>query len=226
VNTCSLVQNQGLLRSKPQVIPLSAPQVPDAARLIVEAFRHEAITAFWLNLSGETARRHYTKLAEAKLRLYLLAGQPVLAAVAGDKGDKVVGVAVVKVKRPPPPFGQALKIVLPLVPRLLALAPRVRRQALSALHLAGPAMKPPSDLPKTYQLLEAIAVHPEYQGQGIGSLLLKAVHELAKQSELPTYLMTGDAKNCAIYEHVGYRTVAVKQAPGLAVCHMVRNFPS
>jgi predicted N-acetyltransferase YhbS len=83
-------------------------------------------------------------------------------------------------------------------------------------------MKPPGDLPKSYQLLEAIAVHPDNQGQRIGSLLLKAVHQLAKQNELPTYLMAGDAKNKAIYEHVGYRTVAVRQAPGLTVCHMVR----
>ena len=219
----SLVQNQMLPRSELQVTPLSPPLVSDAARLIVEAFRHEAITAYWLNLSGETARRHYTKLVEAKLRLYLLTGQPVLTAM--DNG-KLVGAAIVKLTRPTPAPGQILKIVLPIVPRLLALAPRVRRQALSALHLAGPAMKPPSDLPKPYQLLEAIAVHPDHQGQGIGSLLLKGVHELAKQHELPTYLMTGDAKNCEIYEHVGYRTVAVKQAPGLTVCHMVRNLPS
>ncbi|MBS3967595.1 MAG: GNAT family N-acetyltransferase [Truepera sp.] len=193
--------------------------MPDAARLIVDAFQHEAITAYWLNLSGEIARQHYAKLIEAKLRLYLLTGQPLLAAVAGDK---VVGVAVIKLKRSAPPIGQTLKIVLPIVPRLLALAPRVRVQALHALSLGIAAMKPPASLPKPYQLLEAIAVHPDHQGQGIGSLLLKAVHELAKQNELPTYLMTGDANNRQIYEHVGYRTVACKQAPGLAVCHMVR----
>jgi GNAT superfamily N-acetyltransferase len=194
--------------------------VPDAARLIVEAFRQEAITAYWLNLSGEIARQHYAKLIEAKLRFHLLTDQPLLAVV--DHG-KLVGVAVVKVERSAPHTGQALQIVLPIIPRLLALAPRVRFQALRALRPVIEAMKPPSDLPKTYQLLEAIAVHPEYQGQGIGSLLLKAVHELARQNQLPSYLMTGDAKNCAIYEHVGYRTVAVRQAPGLTVRHMVRS---
>lgn len=174
-------------------------------------------------MSGEIARQHYARLIEAKLRFYLLTGQPLLAVV--DHGQ-LVGVAVVKIKRPAAHIGQALKIVLPIVPSLLALVPRVRRQALSALYLAGPAMKPPSDLPKPYQLLEAIAVHPEHQGQGIGSVLLKAVHELARQNQLPSYLITGDAKNRAIYEHVGYRTVALKQVPGLAVCHMVRNLPS
>jgi GNAT superfamily N-acetyltransferase len=201
------------------VTPLSPLLVLDGARLIAEAFQHEAITTFWLNLSGETARRHYSKLAEAKLRLYLITGQPLLAAVAGDKA---VGLAVVKVKRPAPPIGQALKIVLPIVPRLLALAPRVRWQALSVLRLVIAAIKPLDDIPKHHQMLEAIAVHPDYQGQRIGSLLLKAVHELAKHHELPTYLMTGDAKNCVIYEHVGYRTVAVRQAPGLSVYHMVK----
>lgn len=186
----------------------------------MEAFRHEAITAFWLDLSGEIARQHYAKLIEARLRLYLLAGQPVLAAVTDNK---LVGVAVIKLKRPAPPLRQTLKIALPIVPKLLALAPRVRVQALRTLRLVIAAMKPPDNIPKPHQLLEAIAVHPEHQGQGIGSLLLKAVHELARQNELPTYLMTGDAKNRAIYEHVGYRTVEVKLAPGLAVCHMVRR---
>ncbi len=215
----SLVQDQGLSRAGLQVTALSEPLAPNAARLIVEAFRHEAITAYWLNLASEMARRHYAKLIEAKLRLYLLAGQPVLAAVTDNK---VVGVAVVKLTRPRPALEQILGAVLPIVPRLLALAPRVRRQALSALHLAGPAMKPPDNLPKPHQLLEAIAVHPDHQGQGIGSLLLKAVHELARQNELPTYLITGDARNREIYEHVGYRAVAVKRAPGLTVCHMLR----
>lgn len=196
----------------------------DAARLIVEAFRQEAITAYWLNLSGETARQHYAKLVEAKLRFHLLTGQPLLAVV--DHG-KLVGVAVVKVERSAPEMkrphiGQTLRVVLPIIPSLLALAPRVRVQALRTLCPAIEAMKPPGEIPRPHQLLEAIAVHPEHQGQGIGSALLKAVHELAKQSGLPTYLTTGDAKNRAIYEHVGYRTVAVKQAPGLAVCHMVR----
>lgn len=201
------------------VTPLNSPLVLDAARLIAEVFQHEAITTFWLNLSGETARRHYTKLAEAKLRLYLITGQPVLAAM---EGGTLVGVAVVKVKRPAPPIWQALKVVLPTVPRLLALVPRFRRQALRALRLVIAAIQPLDDISKPHQMLEAIAVHPDYQGQRIGSLLLKAVHEQAKNNELLTYLMTGDARNCAIYEHVGYRTVAVRQAPGLAVYHMVR----
>jgi len=223
MNARSLFQDQGLSCSGLQVTPLSPLLVLDAARLIVEAFRHEALTTFWLNLSGETARRHYAKLIEARLRLGMLCGQPVLIAL--DNG-KLVGVAVVKIERPAPTTRQVLKALLPIIPRLLALAPRVRVQALCALRLGIAAMKPPPNLPKPYQLLEAIAVHPEHQGQGIGSALLKAVHELARQSRLPSYLITGDAKNRAIYEHVGYHTVAFKQAPGLAVYHMVRTLPS
>lgn len=220
MNASSFAPNQGSSRPGFQVTPLNPLLAPDAARLIVEVFRQEGITAYWLNLSGDTARRHYAKLIEAKLRLYLFTKQPVLTAMGNDQ---LVGVAVVKVGHLSPNLGQAIKLALPIIPRLLALAPRVRWQALSVSRLANLAMKPPDNLPKPHQLLDTLAVRSDCQGQGIGSLLLKAVHELARQSELPIYLITGDARNRDIYEHLGYRTVEVKQAPGLTVFHMVRQ---
>lgn len=84
-------------------------------------------------------------------------------------------------------------------------------------------MKPPHELPGPHQLLEAIAVHPDHQGCGVGSLLLSAVHRHAEQNRLVgTYWITGDVKNRDIYLHLGYYILAVKQAPGLVIYHMMR----
>ena len=78
---------------------------------------------------------------------------------------------------------------------------------------------------KPYYTLEAVGVRSDYQGKGIGKLLLNKLHEINEIDPKASgiYLITGDKKNQSIYEHLGYETVEVKQGKGITVYHMFRK---
>ncbi|MDE5414296.1 GNAT family N-acetyltransferase [Alkalihalobacterium chitinilyticum] len=72
-------------------------------------------------------------------------------------------------------------------------------------------------------MLEAIAVHPDYQGYGIGKALMEKVHQISESDAMGTYLFTADKKNQQIYEYLGYKTVEECPSKVLTVYHMFRN---
>lgn len=73
--------------------------------------------------------------------------------------------------------------------------------------------------------MEVVGVGADYQGKGVGKLLLNKLHEILEKDSKASgiYLVTGDKKNQSIYEHLGYETVEVQQGKGITVYHMLRR---
>ena len=62
-------------------------------------------------------------------------------------------------------------------------------------------IKPP------YMYLQAIAVSPKFQGQGLGSKLLRSMFKRLDSNEIPIYLETETEKNAAMYKKLGFQVV-------------------
>ena len=62
-----------------------------------------------------------------------------------------------------------------------------------------------SQLSKPPLYLEVIAVHPSYQGQGLGGALMRSV--IARAKRHPIFLECTDKQNIAFYEKFGFEIV-------------------
>ena len=62
-------------------------------------------------------------------------------------------------------------------------------------------IKPP------YMYLQAIGVSPKFQGQGLGSKLLRSMFEKLDSNNIPIYLETETEKNAAMYKKLGFEVV-------------------
>lgn len=201
------------------VISLQECHLDSAAETLLAAFRDEAFTAAWLDLSRERQWNAYYRIARARLRLDLESGGSIFLAL---KDGQAAGLLALKPPAFSSPRARALRYLLPQLPALLQLLPGMLR----ARHLAG-ALKPPVDLPPNHWTLEAIGVHPQYQGQGIGKLLLRQAHEhcLADGGASGIYLFTGDEKNYLIYQKQGYQLLERRLNGGFVSYHMFLPAP-
>lgn len=104
------------------------------------------------------------------------------------------------------------------MPQLFTLVPSVIR----AVRMGFFQLKPPSSLPKNRCVLEAIAVHPDHQGEGIGSRLLDEVHQLCHRDETTDgiCLYTGSEQNVALYKRFGYTLTATVEGKAFRAYHM------
>ncbi len=61
-----------------------------------------------------------------------------------------------------------------------------------------------------FHYLAALGVHPDYQGEGFGRLLLDEVHAVSEKHPMSSgvYLDTASLKNVEMYEYFGYRQIA------------------
>ena len=60
---------------------------------------------------------------------------------------------------------------------------------------------------RAYIYLMIIGVATQFQGQGLGGKLLRAVIEKGEQMELPIYVETETEKNIRMYENLGFRQI-------------------
>lgn len=60
---------------------------------------------------------------------------------------------------------------------------------------------------RNYIYLLIIGVSPQYQGQGLGGKLLKALFNESEQSGMPIYLETETEENVQLYEHHGFNVM-------------------
>lgn len=96
-----------------------------------------------------------------------------------------------------------------------AVSPAVWDQAVARINAAfAPADAALHDtVPEPHWYLDALAVDPARQGQGIGSRLLRAVHERADAAGLPTVLLTFQPTNLPFYERHGHAVVCQGRGP-------------
>ncbi|MEX2587247.1 MAG: GNAT family N-acetyltransferase [Actinomycetota bacterium] len=117
-------------------------------------------------------------------------------------GDAIVGVALWMSPGTFPLSGGRKARMAPALSASFAMAPR----AMAALALAGSELETAHE-PGPCWYLEALGVHPDLQGCGIGRQLMLPPLRLADTEEIPCHLHTSDPQNIAYYERFGFHTV-------------------
>jgi ribosomal protein S18 acetylase RimI-like enzyme len=211
-----------ITRKTVQVQALPAENLGSAAALIAESFREEGFTRNTHNLSTPAQQERFAVAGELRLLFSQAGGQQLLAAT---QGEMLAGVAVVKSPTARSvPWYKLTGEIMRRAPHLVKMIGDVRwRQGLKI----KPAVKPPATLPSSHYTLDILAVSPDFQGQGIGRLLLEHIHARCDQDEQAAgiYLYTGDETNTHIYQRFGYEVVETKQGGLLTVWHMFRPRP-
>lgn len=203
---------------------LELDELSAAAAVAATSFQREGFTRHTLDLSTARRRERFSRAGELGLLLYHYQGQLVLTA---RQGQHLTGVTIVKLPGAEPivPWYRRVGAVVQRLPGLIGLSRYVRWRRMLKLRSA---VKPPAQLPKPYYTLEILAVSPDFQGQGIGRLLLTHVHTHCDQDGQAAgiYLMTGDEHNTRIYHRFGYEVVAARQGGSFTVWHMFRPHPA
>lgn len=186
----------------------------EASKVILDAFREEAITSAFLDLSREGTRKSYFHVIRFVAGLYHEAGHPLLIAL---NAGRIIGAAILKSPRVSISRGRLFRKALPVLPRLLGLV----RYSFRAARLSR-LLIPPGNLPENYYTLDMLAVHPSQQGRGVGGLLLKHIAGLCAMDKAASgiYLLAGDEKNCSFYERFGYKLWEARPAGSTIAYHM------
>jgi ribosomal protein S18 acetylase RimI-like enzyme len=64
-----------------------------------------------------------------------------------------------------------------------------------------------------------IAVDPEFQGKGFGSILMRPMLDRITGEGLPCYIETQKEKNLSLYEHYGFEVIHTDTIPGIDIQH-------
>jgi GNAT superfamily N-acetyltransferase len=206
-----------MMEDTPKISVMQTEQVDQAVAVILEAFRTEAITASWLDLSRAKIRFLYGAAIRLTVETNNEAGNPLFVA---EHDGIVVGLAMV---RAPGKNIFKIRALLSLLlrllrqPRLAALLPYLLR----ASHLSSVVQRP-RNLPADHFTLEMLGVLPSWQDRGIGRLLLQQVEQLCREDSNSSgvYLFTACEKNRQIYEKAFYRVLEKRQVGTLTVYHM------
>ncbi len=99
----------------------------------------------------------------------------------------------------------------PLIPSLVGLGPFFTQMARNE-RSAQRAHR--ETVPGPHWYLWALAVDPDRQGQGIGTVLIRPGLEKADAACLPCYLETHNQKSIPFYAKHGFETAGTEQVPG------------
>ncbi|AWN22494.1 N-acetyltransferase [Deinococcus irradiatisoli] len=180
-----------MTRVLPFVRPAASQDVPQAVQTLAAAFADYPWTRHTV-----AADRHVWRIERLQELFLTRFGLPYGRVwVTGDV--RAVAVWTTPDTAPPASLGEELD---PLVAELTGDRADVsaRAEALMAPHRpAGPAWT-----------LQTVAVHPEAQGRGLGSAVLRPGLEAAAQAGLPAYLETSSERNVRFYERLGFAVTA------------------
>jgi GNAT superfamily N-acetyltransferase len=204
-----------------EVVTITPELKEEATAVLVEAFKTEETTAYHVDMERPSSLRRMAILDGIYLQLYLEAGRPLYAAV---RDGRVVGVGVVRDPSLSMPKWRAAALFLPNLPQILLL---FARRPLRFLRILA-AAKHPKGLTKPYFTFEALGVHPDHQGEGAGSALMRKAQALGKENPALSgiYLNTGSEKNRGFYESLGYDTLRIEDLGAVKVYHMFWQNPA
>lgn len=202
--------------SKIEIKHIEEEELEEGLKVLVDSFEKEAFTSAVYDFSKKNTKELFYILAILKAKVYLDVGNTIYVAKIDDK---IVGIAIVK-KDLKISIRKALKAALPHLFRAMPLVTKINWKKTLKL---GNALKHSQTFNKPYITLEALAVHPNYQGHGIGKALMGKVHDISEATDTGVYLFTADKQNQQIYEHLGYSTVEELQGGELTVYHMFRG---
>ena len=129
-----------------------------------------------------------------------------LYATSADGGGPIAAAAVWK---PPGHWRIAPSEMLPAVPAMLyALRGRARvgMQMLSAIEKEHPT--------EPHWYLEILGTHPDHQGKGLGSTVMRPVLDRCDAEGVPAYLESSKEQNIPFYERHGFRVTKELRPPG------------
>ena len=192
--------------------------IESCAAIVTDAFEKEGVSSYVYNFSKENAKKRYFNQSVNLMKSHLASGNLTLLAL---KDKDVVGVAVLN-KNLKLPVMERLKGLRLMIPTFLPVLTIINfRKALSARN----AFKLSHKITSNYYTLFAIAVHPDYHGQGIGKMLLKQIGEIVDSTPgvSGVYLFTADEKNKELYEKYNYKTIEETSGGGLKIYHMFNN---
>lgn len=197
------------------VIPLTHELKEQAVDVLVQAFKTEETTVYHLDTQRPSTQRRMATLDGIFLQLYLEAGRPVVGAM---KDGRLAGVGMVRDPRIPVSRRRAAALIIHDLFNLLALFSHRPLRAMRVLLAA----KHPKGLSEPYFTFEVLGVHPDYQGAGAGTALMREVQATVKDepSISGIYLNTGSERNQAFYESLGYDTLHIVDLKAVKVYHM------
>ena len=210
-----IMERRGLMGRITRIELAAADQLDEILDVFLSAFKDEATTATWLDLSSEKLKQVYGVLVKIKAKLYLEAGNPIFVAI---DNNTITGLAILKLHQVKTSKINAVKLVIPKLPKLMVLVPHFMKAVRMGM---ADATRVPENLPPNHDVLEALAVHPDHQGKKIGRKLLDHAHGYLNDQGSPgVYLMTGDEKNRQIYERFGYKLMEERDTKSFKSYHM------
>lgn len=198
---------------KIECMPLQKEELEKGMELLMHSFKKEAITSRAFDFSKENTEEILVKLSVLKAKAYLQNGSPILIAKVNGK---LAGIVIVKEKSALTKK-QLLNIIWPTGIQALPVVTKVKWRKAVKL---SQAIKEAENIPEPFITLEAIAVHPDYRGLGVGKALMKKVQDIAVEEGKTIYLYTGDKKNEELYRHLGYMTLKQRAVEDIVVYHM------
>lgn len=190
---------------------LPAGRASEAGKLLAASHAHYPVFASLLP-NPRTRRRVLARFMGAAARDAATHAHALMATL----NDTVVGVALWMSPGTFPPSGARKSRMAPAMVAVSAMAPR----AMAALGQAGSELERAHE-PGPSWYLEALGVHPDLQGRGIGRQLLLPPLRLADADGIPCHLHTSDPGNIAYYERFGFETV---ETAGVVVNDLVRYY--
>ncbi len=201
-----------------RIAPVDERTLAALAQVYVDAFATEGINSHMFDLSRGNASQARLKAPLLEFDSLVRDSSHLLAAV---KGDVVVGGAALTPSDVRSTLSVRARRRLRVAAVALPLVPAIRWRRIPAV---GKAVRLSQPITDPHYIFTGLMVHPDFQGQGIGKLLLQEVHRIsdADHDRTGVYLYTADEKNRILYERAGYETIEERRAGALTVWHMFR----
>lgn len=184
------------MKDEPKVVRLSRERSAEAVDVLCEAFYDYPFMRFVIESVGDDYEPHLRALIDFFTFARLVNDDLVLAATSAE--GRVVGVANVTLPGP-------RRSISELTVRRSQLWDRIGLDAQARYESYGKVCEPFWTASSHYHA-NMIGVRRASAGQGIGRLLLDAVHDASRRDPRSdgVALTTEDPQNVALYEHLGY----------------------
>lgn len=191
----------------------------EITKIVTNSFLSEGVTSRIFNFDKKNSKETLYIFNLLNIKVYYKKGNEILVAI---KNNQAVGAALLKKDNKISVIGK-IKVYFPKI--LVLIIPILSMINLKRAFSISKIVKTSIDIEKPYYTLQAIAVDPNHQGQGIGKLLLNKINQIADSAPefSGIYLFTGDKKNQILYEKFGYETIQECTSKELTVYHMFRK---
>lgn len=181
------------------IIKIDHSKIHEAATLLTLAFeKGSGISRICHTENHELLRRRLYLIFVASISLYIEVNQPILGLT---KDEHLIGIAILEEPGISLPVGSQIKYFSQVV---LRINPLITWRLLRNIQILA-----------SYQSSDAhhltfLGIHPQFQRQGYGRILLEKIHSISDNypEYRGIYLETGNSNNVSFYQHFGYHVNA------------------